>query len=104
MNKLVIDTRNNEEIIVVLQTDEGEFVEKSAARNEKAQATLPLIERLLKKAKIDIGDINELKVERGPGSFTGVRIGVSIANALGLSNLAKINNKNIGEIETPEYK
>ena len=38
---------------------------------------LPVIDRLLKKEKLKIGDIDAFLISRGPGSFTGLRIGFS---------------------------
>ena len=43
---------------------------------------MPMIESILKSNKITTSDLNELIVVNGPGSFTGVRIGVVIAKTL----------------------
>ncbi len=43
------------------------------------------IDKLLKKAKISMSELNRLAVYQGPGSFTGLRIGLSVANAMGYS-------------------
>jgi hypothetical protein len=40
-----------------------------------AENLLPVIDRLLKKEKLEIGDIDTFLISRGPGSFTGLRIG-----------------------------
>lgn len=40
-----------------------------------AENLLPVIDRLLKKEKLQIGDIDAFLISRGPGSFTGLRIG-----------------------------
>jgi tRNA threonylcarbamoyladenosine biosynthesis protein TsaB len=103
MNKLYIDTRDNKQIIVSLEAETGTFEEKSVANKNKAQATLPLIEKILKKAKLPIKDIEEINIEQGPGSFTGLRVGISIANALSFGGLIRINGKKPGEIELPKY-
>lgn len=103
MNKLYIDTRDNKKIIIKLKTDKKDFVEESEASIDRAQTILPLILKILKKAQIDASSISEINVERGPGSFTGVRVGIAIANALSFSSGIKINGKTIGEIETPKY-
>ncbi len=103
MNILYIDTRDNSRIIVRIKTNKQEFIEESEANVQKAQATLPLIEKLLKKSGLKTNEIDEIKIEKGPGSFTGLRVGISIANALSFSSSIKINGKKIGEIELPEY-
>ncbi len=104
MNKLYIDTRDNRRIIVRLETADQQFEEKSIASKNKAQATLPLIEKILKKANLEISDINEINVEKGPGSFTGLRVGISIANALSFAGSIRVNGKKLGEIELPQYQ
>lgn len=43
---------------------------------------LPMAEDLLKNAGLKISDIDAVAVARGPGSFTGIRIGVSAAKGL----------------------
>ncbi len=40
-----------------------------------AENILPVIDRLLKKEKLEIGDIDAFLIGRGPGSFTGLRVG-----------------------------
>lgn len=82
MNTLYIDTTNNKKVIVKLTTDKGEDSVEENIEQKKAQIVLSLIDKLLKKHKLHISDISKIKVNPGPGSFTGVRVGVSIANAL----------------------
>ncbi len=49
-----------------------------------SQTLLPLVDKTLKKACIDIKDIDEFAVTSGPGSFTGLRIGMALV--MGLCN------------------
>ncbi len=103
MNILYIDTRDNRKIVIRLKTDKAELIEESEANIQKAQASLPLIEKILKLAKMNVSEVDEIKVETGPGSFTGLRVGVAIANALSFGALKKVNGKPLGEIEEPKY-
>lgn len=43
---------------------------------------LPAIETMLAELKLTVGDIDAVAVSRGPGSFTGVRVGMAVAKAL----------------------
>lgn len=52
------------------------------AHRQLAETLHRQIEALLKKVDAQCSDITALIVYRGPGSFTGLRIGVSVANAL----------------------
>lgn len=48
-----------------------------------SETILPLCEEMLQKNGLQASDMEAFAVDVGPGSFTGVRIGVCIANALG---------------------
>src|SRR5574344_1318100 len=46
---------------------------------------LPIIDNSLKECSLDIKDINKIFVTNGPGSFTGIRIGLDVAKVIGWS-------------------
>lgn len=97
---LYIDTRNNRKTIVKLSKDR---LEKPTGP-DKSQQVLSLINQILKKNKKTLKDLTEIEVETGPGSFTGLRVGVSVANALGWALKIPVNNKKTGELVEPEYE
>lgn len=99
---LIIDTSSNKEIKVGLEIDGKKHV-LTHLIDRKNQEVLPLIEKLLKKYKLKLKDLTEIKVNSGPGSFTGLRVGVSIANTLGFLLKIPINGKKVGEIVEPVY-
>ena len=47
-----------------------------------SRTLLPMAEDLLKNAELSLGDLDAVAVAHGPGSFTGVRIGVATAKGL----------------------
>ena len=100
--KLIIDTSNSEKIIVGF--DDKRF--ETLARQEKSQKLLPFIEELLKKENKTFKNISEIKVNTGPGSFTGLRVGVSVANALGWALGVPVNGKDLrkGEVVNINYE
>ncbi|HAQ56714.1 MAG TPA: tRNA (adenosine(37)-N6)-threonylcarbamoyltransferase complex dimerization subunit type 1 TsaB [Acholeplasmatales bacterium] len=55
-------------------------------QNNHSVTILPLLDDLLKRQNIALRDLTELIVGIGPGSYTGVRIGVSIAKMIGYLN------------------
>ncbi len=89
--KLFIDTSDREKIIVGLN---GKMYE-TAARKDSSQKLLPFIDEVLKKNKKTVNDITEIEVNTGPGSFTGLRIGVSVANTLGWALNIPVNGKKV---------
>lgn len=50
--------------------------------NVHASKLTRLIEEVMKKASLQLSDLNAVAVSKGPGSYTGLRIGVSTAKGL----------------------
>jgi len=101
MNKLIIDTTDSKKTTIKLQI--GDVVDEMTADNvPKSQIVLILIDKLFKKNKIRPKDIDEVEVNQGPGSFTGTRVGVAIANAFGFG-LDKPVNKSKSKQALPKY-
>jgi tRNA threonylcarbamoyl adenosine modification protein YeaZ len=94
---LFIDTSDSQKIRVGLDV-KGKRVEKIAEREQKAQMVLPMIEDLLKTQKLKLSDITEIKVNPGPGSFTGLRVGIAVAQMLGKLLNIPVNGKPAGEL------
>jgi tRNA threonylcarbamoyl adenosine modification protein YeaZ len=51
-----------------------------------AEALLPLIARVMDQANIEFTDLDRIVVTVGPGSFTGLRVGISAARAIALAS------------------
>jgi tRNA threonylcarbamoyladenosine biosynthesis protein TsaB len=101
---LSIDTTSNEIIKVGLNINGEEYNAEQKLDQQKAQAVLPLIEKMLEKKKIKLQGITEIKINPGPGSFTGIRVGLTVANTLAFLLKVPINGKTIGEMVEPVYK
>ena len=50
-----------------------------------SELIMPILQDQVKKAKIQFKDIDLIGISRGPGSFTGVRVGIAVAKGLALS-------------------
>ncbi|MEI6509256.1 MAG: tRNA (adenosine(37)-N6)-threonylcarbamoyltransferase complex dimerization subunit type 1 TsaB, partial [Bacteroidota bacterium] len=64
---------NNNILIGLQESHEG--------NSHASQITL-LIDKLLRDAKVDYKQLNAIAVSKGPGSYTGLRVGVSTAKGL----------------------
>lgn len=82
MYSLFLDT-HDKNIIEVLYKD-GKVYDKNIRTSERNHSdfTMPMLNELLKRNDITVHDLNEILICNGPGSFTGVRIGVTIAKTL----------------------
>ncbi len=82
MKNLLIDTST--ECLVIILSEGIEVVDhtfKIVKRNHSSQL-MPNIDQLLKRNDVDIVNIKQIIVSEGPGSYTGVRIGVTVAKTL----------------------
>lgn len=101
---LKIDTTKREKVTVQL-FDQKLGLKDKLVQTQKlgSQVLLPMIIKILKKNKKSFKDLTAIEVNPGPGSFTGTRIGVSVANVLGFALNISVNGKK-GKIVLPEYE
>ena len=104
---LALDTAT-ENCSAALEKDGKIFSVSEVAQQKHAAIILPMIDSLLSSAQAKREDLQGIVFGRGPGSFTGVRIGTSIAQglslglnikALGVSDLKALAFEAIGEKE-----
>ncbi len=89
MKYLAIDTSGD--LLVYLQVDKNEYMKKLEGSQTKHSLTLmPFIEEILDEAKVNLSELDFFAVVIGPGSFTGIRIGVATIKALAFANSKKV--------------
>ncbi|MDE6614079.1 MAG: tRNA (adenosine(37)-N6)-threonylcarbamoyltransferase complex dimerization subunit type 1 TsaB [Clostridia bacterium] len=82
MNILAVDTTSENMVIALSKNDEIFSRIGNAESKRHNSLILPMIDEVLEEAKIALGDVDYFACVVGPGSFTGIRIGVSSVNAL----------------------
>ncbi|AKH65347.1 MULTISPECIES: tRNA (adenosine(37)-N6)-threonylcarbamoyltransferase complex dimerization subunit type 1 TsaB [Photorhabdus] len=80
---LAIDTAT-EACSVALLNDGAVLAQFEISPREHTQRILPMVQSVLAESGISLQQLDALAFGRGPGSFTGVRIGVGIAQGLAL--------------------
>lgn len=83
MRILAIDTAT-EACSVALWNDGTVNAHFELCPREHTQRILPMVQDILTTSGTSLSDIDALAYGRGPGSFTGVRIGIGIAQGLAL--------------------
>ncbi|NLZ25624.1 MAG: tRNA (adenosine(37)-N6)-threonylcarbamoyltransferase complex dimerization subunit type 1 TsaB [Clostridiales bacterium] len=89
MNFLAFDTSRDSLTVALSYNDKLYYRDCPNERMRHSELFLTLAEQLLKEAEADIKEIGAFAAVVGPGSFTGIRIGISGANALAFSTGAK---------------
>jgi tRNA threonylcarbamoyladenosine biosynthesis protein TsaB len=87
MRVLAIDTALEACSAAVLDTALGAIVANESLPMPRghAEALVPLIARVLDRAKLEFADLDRIAVTTGPGSFTGLRVGIAAARGLALA-------------------
>lgn len=87
MRCLAIDTALNGCSACVLETGAAEPLAMETLPIERghAEALLPLVERVMAKVEGGFSSLDRVAVTVGPGSFTGLRVGLSAARAIALA-------------------
>jgi tRNA threonylcarbamoyladenosine biosynthesis protein TsaB len=99
MRVLAIDTALGACAAAVLDTDAGRVVasETLAMQRGHAEALMPLLARVMDAAGAEFAELDRIAVTVGPGSYTGLRVGIAASRgialvtgkpAVGLSTLA----------------
>src|SRR6187455_666726 len=86
MRVLAIDTALEACAAAVLDTERGTLASESLPMlRGHAEALMPLIARVMRQANIPFSALDRIAVTTGPGSFTGLRVGISAARGIALA-------------------
>src|SRR5712692_1644939 len=87
MRVLAIDTALEACSAAVLDSDRGGITasETLAMTRGHAEAVMPLIARVMDLADVEFAELDRVAVTTGPGSFTGLRVGISAARGIALA-------------------
>lgn len=85
MKLIAISTSAKYPSVAILNDDGTIIMKQDESGRPHSVSLMPLMDELLEANNLNICDMYAIAVDVGPGSFTGVRIGVSTANALAFS-------------------
>lgn len=82
MKTLFISTYNDLITIGLLYDGQTKTKKEQESHHGHSIYLVPLIDETTKENKITVNDLNEVIVVNGPGSFTGIRLGITVAKTL----------------------
>lgn len=85
MTILAIDTSSQWCSVALFHSPEVYWVSHQELGNSASQVLLPQVSELLKQAGLQLEDVSCFAVGQGPGAFTGIRLGVGVAQGLAFS-------------------
>lgn len=101
---LALDT-STENCSVALTVDDQIFYRSEVSPRGHTTKILPMVDDVLCEAGIKLNDIDVLAYGRGPGSFTGVRIGIGIAQGLAFgANLPMVGISTLAAMAQALYR
>lgn len=92
MISLVMDTSNSYLVVGLYQDNVclEAFQEKGSRR--QSEKAIPTLKEVLDRHHIALKDVNEMIITSGPGSYTGVRVAMTIAKTLAAVSNVKIKS------------
>lgn len=83
--ELILDTSSKQLAIGIYKENELLYKNQYYAWLRQSEMAIPEIEKAIKKLKIDLKDVTRIVASVGPGSYTGVRIALTIAKVMALT-------------------
>tara|TARA_B100000287_G_scaffold313047_1_gene296405 strand:- start:678 stop:1064 length:387 start_codon:yes stop_codon:yes gene_type:complete len=85
MNKLIIDATSEKIFLMVINNDNSQKITHENSKVNYEKLTL-LINQFLESIDLDLKEISKIYINRGPGSFAGIRNSISTVKAIHLVN------------------
>lgn len=93
--KLKIDSSSLDVTKVSLEDKTGVVSTKESTRSPRSQVLVRSIKELMTDSQLNFDQLEEIAVAKGLGSFTSLRVGAAVANALAYGLGIKVNHKKI---------
>lgn len=106
MKILAVDTSSKNCSVAIVEVDENKNYNTIISENNDDERThsqklMPMIDEMLKKSNLSLDDINLLACCLGPGSFTGIRIGIATIKAF--ADVKNIPTVGVTSLESLAY-
>ena len=85
MSKLIIDVAGEKIFLMIITNNDVYYITKENTKINYEKLTT-IINDFLNSSKLNLKDISRIYINRGPGSFAGIRNSLSIVKAFNLTN------------------
>lgn len=99
MSILAIDTTNTGSSIAIVDCYGNYFIEYNFTSHSHTESFFKVLDSLFIKHNYDYDKIDHLAVVTGPGSFTGIRVGISVAKGMSLATNKPLYGVNALEVQ-----
>ena len=103
MKSLIIDATGKEIFFLIIAESESYTITHASSR-ENFDNFMVLILDFFKKNKIKLNEIKNIFINQGPGSFSGIRVSLSIAKGMSFTNKIALFGFNTNDIRNGGYK
>lgn len=97
MKALIFDSTSEDLLVMLISGEKTDYIISSGDKRSHNSKILELADELLTRNNLTANGIEYVSSVTGPGSFTGIRIGVSTANALSYGGGAELVDVNAFE-------
>ena len=103
MKNLIIDAATDK-ILFKIIADKESYTSEFTSDRENFDKFAQLLFNFLKENNIEIKDIKNIFINRGPGKFSGIRTSISIAKALYVANSLDLYGFSSNQVLDSNYK
>lgn len=82
MKILLIDTSTSNVTVSIVEDNKILYSFQESITSDMSSKIVPILDESLKKSNISLNEIDKIMVVNGPGSFTGIRVGVTIGKTI----------------------
>ena len=82
MKILLIDTTTSNVTVSIVEDNSALYIFHEKIISDMASKIIPIIDDAFNKVGFSLNDIDKIMVCNGPGSFTGIRVGVTVAKTM----------------------
>jgi len=79
---LFLDTATTNLVVAIIIDNEVRYLKQEMCKQKMSEKLMPIIDEAFKSTNIQINELDKIFVTNGPGSFTGIRIGLTFAKTL----------------------